>query len=914
MVGSQLKRLRASLREQGITGPQQSKKQKRQRAQHGHVGSDKRLQRGIVLQGIHEQFNPFDIKHAARGPKFSVTTNRPAMGDAAKGIKGRPGLAKAAGEERRRETLLVDMQHRNKIGGIIDRRFGENDPSIAPEEKMLERFAREKQASHKKNAIFDLEDDAPLNGGLTHMGKPLVFDQDDESAIADDFREFDLDEDQDSDDSVRGTQRLKRMRAMVLNGQDDDEPERKKTKKEVMQEVIAKSKLHKYERQAAKADDADLRAELDKGLPSIKMLFSFSDKNTAHPATAAALAPATTGSVHDVSDKDYNLKVKRLAQDKRAQPTERTKTEEEQLEEKANILKELETKRQRRMLGEEASDSDDDEQNGQQERMKAHAVNDDDDDDDFGLGGGLKSRPRAKDHVFDDEDDFIIDDGLIASGSDIESMGLDEHDSDTAACFPQETQTDEDEDFIGGLFGQEETKKIGFKSVAASSKTVSGELDERGLPYTFVCPQSCQEFTSLAEPYPQEALPTIIQRIRTLYHPGLDSDNKVKLARFAEILVEFISQPWDAHTSPPFLVLESIIRHIHSLAKSYPIQIARRFRHEIQSIARTRPLSLLPSDLLLLTAVGTIFPTSDHFHQVVTPAMLTIGRFLGQRVPRNLSDYVCGTYLSILALQYQQRSKRYVPELINFCLNALCALSPVPPKKKLGNFPQHEPPTGIRLRKDKIPAPRRLRLLDCIAADVDDKEAVSVKMAVIDTCIQLLDVTADVWTGKSAFLETLQQVMGVIRHLMRRACREYLPSQTGERIERIQAKLERMMRLAQMARRPLELHHHRPLAIKSYVPRFEDSFNPDKHYDPDRERAELAKLQKEHKRERKGAMRELRKDAHFMAREKLRIKKAKDEAYEKKFQRIVSEIQSEEGREANAYKRDMEARKRARNK
>ncbi|PHH60411.1 hypothetical protein CDD81_1689 [Ophiocordyceps australis] len=911
MAGSQLKRLKASLREQGITGPQQSKKQKRQRAQDGHVRSDKRLHRGIVLEGIREQFNPFDLKHAARGPKFSVTTNRPAKGDAAKGIKGRPGLAKAAGEERRRETLLVDMQHRNKIGGIIDRRFGENDPSIAPEEKMLERFAREKQRSHKKNAIFDLEDDAPLDGGLTHMGKPLVFDINDELKTADDFQEYDLDEDQDSDGSVRGTQRLKRMRAMALDGlvddQDDGEPERKKTKKEVMQEVIAKSKLHKYERQTAKADDADLRAELDKGLPSIKMLFSSSGKNTAHPTTA--LAPTITGSVHDASDKDYNLKVKRLAQDKRAQPTERTKTEEEQLEEKANMLRELEIKRQKRMLGEETSESDDDEQNGQQERMTVHAA--DDDDDDFGLGNGLNSRSRAKDHVFDDEDDFIIDDDLIASGSDLESIGFDEHDSDTGASYPQEAQTEEDDDFIGGLLGQEEAKTLGFKCVTASSQTFSGELDEHGLPYTFVCPQSCQEFMSLAEPYPRETLPTIIQRIRTLYHPGLDSDNRVKLARFAEILVEFISQPWDANKSPPFLVLESIIRHIHSLAKSYPLQIARQFRHEIQSIARTRPLSLLPSDLLLLTAVGTIFPTSDHFHQVVTPAMLTIGRCLGQQVPRNLSDYVCGTYLSILALQYQQRSKRYVPELINFCLNALCALSPVAPKKKLGSFPQHEPPTGIRLSKDETRVPRRLRLLDCIAAD---EEAASVKVAVIDTCIQLLDAATDVWTGKSAFIETLQQVMDVIRHLMRRACLENLPSQTGERIERMQAKLERMIRLAQMARRPLELHHHRPLAIKSYIPRFEDSFDPDKHYDPDRERAELAKLQKEHKRERKGAMRELRKDANFMAREKLRIKKAKDEAYEKKFKRIVSEIQNEEGREANAYKRDMEARKRARNR
>lgn len=75
MAGSQLKRLKATLREQGITGPQQSKKQKRKLAQDGRARNEKRLQRGVVLEGIREQFNPFDLK-LAKGPKFEVTSNR----------------------------------------------------------------------------------------------------------------------------------------------------------------------------------------------------------------------------------------------------------------------------------------------------------------------------------------------------------------------------------------------------------------------------------------------------------------------------------------------------------------------------------------------------------------------------------------------------------------------------------------------------------------------------------------------------------------------------------------------------------------------------------------------------------------------------------------------------------------------
>ena len=113
------------------------------------------------------------------------------------------------------------------------------------------------------------------------------------------------------------------------------------------------------------------------------------------------------------------------------------------------------------------------------------------------------------------------------------------------------------------------------------------------------------------------------------------------------------------------------------------------------------------------------------------------------------------------------------------------------------------------------------------------------------------------------------------------------------------------------SRRPLELHHHRPLAIKTAIPKFEESYSLDKHYDPDRERSERSKLRAEHKRERKGAMRELRKDSNFIARESLREKKERDKEYEKKYRRLVAEIQGEEGREAKGYEREKRMRKSA---
>lgn len=784
---------------------------------------------------------------------------------------------------------------------------------MAPEEKMLERFAREKQRSHKKSSMFDLEDDEPSEG-LTHMGKSLTFDD----APVDDFNEDDLDEDYDSDGSVRERQRLKRLRALAGtegaedSEAEDEEPQRKKTKKEVMEEVIAKSKLHKYERQAAKEEDDDLRAQLDKELPNIQMLLSQSRQGSQHQNFADASVSKIAGVDRDAFERKFDLEVKKLAQDKRAQPADRTKTEEEKVEEESEKLKKLEDRRQRRMRGEEVSDSEDEDRSVNYGPQEGDAM-DMDDEDDFGLGKGIKARPTATELGFDDEDDFIIDDDLVASGSDVEPLNSDE-DFDEEISSDEEQEEEDDDEFTKGLLNEEEARNPVFDAESTSKASAIQRGDEQGLPYTFPCPQTCDEFQAVIAPYPSKRIPTIVQRIRALYHPKLDSKNKERLAHFSAALVDFVASPWDPATSPSFTVLESVVRHIHSLAKMFPVEISKQFRHNIEEMGRSRPLTLHPSDMILLTAVGTIFPTSDHFHQVVTPAVLTIARYLGQKVPQNLADYATGSYLSILAVGYQKLSKRYVPEVINFSLNTLCALAPAVASRRLGNFPLHDPPSGCRAESTKKTTVRKLGFSDCLEVGLAGSQSKELKIAILDTTVQIVEAAADTWTGKAAFQETFEQAVQVLKHLNSKACRAQLPPALVERVDKLQAKLERMLKIAQLSRRPLELHHHRPLAIKTYIPKFEETFDPDKHYDPDRERAELAKLKAEHKKERKGAMRELRKDANFMAREKLRIKKAKDEAYEKKYKRLVAEIQSEEGREANAYEREKAARKRSKNR
>lgn len=87
----------------------------------------------------------------------------------------------------RKKTLLKEYEEKDRAGGVVDRRFGENDPTLSLEERMLERFTKERQRA-SKGAAFNLEDEEDL----THYGQSL--------SKLDDFDDVGFGFDDDDDD------------------------------------------------------------------------------------------------------------------------------------------------------------------------------------------------------------------------------------------------------------------------------------------------------------------------------------------------------------------------------------------------------------------------------------------------------------------------------------------------------------------------------------------------------------------------------------------------------------------------------------------------------------------------------------------------------------------------------------------
>lgn len=85
--------------------------------------------------------------------------------------------------EKRKRTLLVEYHANKKVNTFKDRRFGEGDPSVSLEERMLMRFQKERQrrARRSSSGMYNLDqtgfgdDDDDEDGGLrlTHKGRAI---------------------------------------------------------------------------------------------------------------------------------------------------------------------------------------------------------------------------------------------------------------------------------------------------------------------------------------------------------------------------------------------------------------------------------------------------------------------------------------------------------------------------------------------------------------------------------------------------------------------------------------------------------------------------------------------------------------------------------------------------------------------
>ncbi|KIJ56486.1 hypothetical protein M422DRAFT_150207 [Sphaerobolus stellatus SS14] len=892
--GSQLTQLKAALKDAGLSKKAEAKSGKKRKRASAPQEKDKE-KAAEKLREIHEKLNPFDmkvtkLKHDVGGRKL-------------KGVTGRPGLSKQAGLEHRKQTLLPEIEKKGHVGGVIDRRFGENDSTLTSEERMLERFTRERQRA-SKNSVFNLDDEEEL----THYGQSLsAMDDFDGAALG-------LNDEDDEDAGQIDPATVSRTHFGGFEDEEDPDavrslPPRKKSKAEVMAEVMAKSKEYKYLRQQEKEAVDNARVEVDQDFESIRSLIY---QDTTAMATASIKASedvksagAPTPSLGGVlpiakGDDEYDQLVRELAFERRAKPKDRTKTEEElALDEKA-ALEKAERARLRRMMG-EVDDSD--EEDGRKGRKRKRERGADDLDDDFmdendfaGLGAGLGGAPLQSDEDEDGKGEGEDEESEMEGESDEEGS---EEDDDSVSDVSEAD---------GDVEGTVHVPLVSSRRKEKSKKGKAAFADDE-IPFTFSCPETHDEFLEIMEGIDDKHTSTIVQRIRALYHPSLSKDNTQKLQTFLGVLLDHVLHLASPPT-PRFSVVEALVPHIHALTKTYPVVSAQTcvakltLMHKnlvrglsqgaISPSSRTWPGS---AELAFLRVMGILWSTSDMNHAVISATRILMGAYLGLGRIRSSTDIASGLFLCTLFLQYEEFSKRLVPEVINFLLNAVLHLTPhsfknadsVPGSLPLPDF-NEENVKKLRLTRKAVKG------LQCTRPDLpallsgDQPKRAQAHLNLLATGLQLLGKFADSYKSLDAFIELYSPVLEVLNGL----ALEGFPETLTRQLSTLQGTTSRLLKFANQSRKPLRLQAHKPIAIPSYVPKFgSTTSNYLRYQDPDHERAQLSKLRNQVKQERKGAIRELRKDARFLASVQQKKDIEASQAYNDRMKKVFSSLEGE---------------------
>lgn len=846
-----------------------------------------------------KKVNPFEIK--VNRQKQKVMGRKVSKHD-----RGMPGLSRSKGIQKRKATLLQEYNQRFKSNKFIDKRFGENDTSLSVEEKMMKRFAMER-AKEKTNK-FSLNED---EDDLTHFGQSL-------SSI-EKFEEPLVSDDEEDGGRIDADMVAKEHFGGFMTNSNHEElgGQKQKSWKERMEEVIAKSKKEKYERQAEKEKTRELTEKLDAEWKDVMKLMSGSDKR---------------GPEDNFPSKadDFDIAVRELKFEMKGKATDKLKSEEELAKEEKERLDKLEADRHRRMKGiaveeeeekkrvhfsaddlndnfsvdiqprfhavfqdgkmkmnEDESEDENDEEESEDDEDKEEEDDDDDDDDKDGSEEedgeeSEKDEDEVEENEEEDDNEDSDDDSDNDSYKDIESESEGDSDSEKPTVSQPKKST----------LNLKERKKV---------------MDEarKELPYTFPAPKDYDELLDLLQEHSEKDQITIITRLRKCHHVSLAEGNKQKLETLFSCLVQYFADL--ALQQPPQLqLMDKLVPHLYQLCQGSQVsaaqvlvdQITER-QEEFQAICDSRKgRGLYPAldTLMLLKLVAILFPTSDFRHAVTTPAIIFIAQMLGETSVKHERDVAVGLFLCTLVLEYVSLSKRFVPECMNFLHGLLFLASNkdsnkyarvIPPFRPVGKFND----LLVVSKTNKKADVKMLKMMKVLNMEMDKDELRNddFRLSVIKGSVALLSEFQTLYQELPSYREIFSPVLDMMDKL---PVNKY-PQTLQESIKDLQKTIKER---SSKSRKHVSMPQRKPKPLKMFEPKIEEVFEDrKKKKTASKEENEKGKMKHKYKKELKGAIREIRKDTQFLAREQLNEQMEKDAERKRKVKELYGMLATQEG-------------------
>ncbi|XP_027568580.1 nucleolar protein 14 [Pipra filicauda] len=833
--------------------------------------------------------NPFEVK--VNRQKFDI------LGRKTKNDVGLPGVSRSKAIKKRTHTLLKEYKEREKSNVFKDKRFGEYNTNITPEEKMIRRFALERQQNYGKKNIYNLNEDEEL----THYGQSLA-----------EIEKLNDIVDSDSDAEERGTLSAELtaahfggggglLRKKVSSGQEDEEEEKPKSRKELIEEMIAKSKQEKQERQTRRESTLELTEKLDNDWKEIQTLM----------ARKPPKSERKDKEVEKPKPDEYDMIVRELGFEMKAKPSERMKTEEELAKEEQARLQKLEADRLRRMRGTDE----------QADKKKPSHVSADDLADGFILDKDdrrLLSYKDGKINIENEEEEKEEEEEDEEGGE--EENENEEESEDESASEDEDDAADSHSDLDSDLESEEEDagnkEEKKHKTNENESQTVE-ELDPKReaakseLPYTFAVPESYEAFKSLLAGRTIEQQLIILERIQKCNHPSLAVGNKAKLEKLFGFLLEYIGELATLDL-PELRTIDKLILPLYNLCQMFPEAasdsvkfILRDAAHDMEEVIEVKGRATLPGlDMLIyLKITSLLFPTSDFWHPVVTPAFIYMSQLLTKCRITTLQDVIKGLFICCLFLEYVSLSRRFVPELINFLLGVLHISLP---KKQAQGYTVVHPFTPVgknselllvcdkedmeSWQKQNLPLGIVTRLKETSRTEMNH-----IRLSCLALCFDLIKKCAALYESLPSFHEIMHPVRILLtQHVPVNEYPEKMQEWYHSALKELETKVKHYT--------PLICEKKKPVPLKQYTPKIVKVLEFGRKQASSKKEQERKQLIQRHKRELKGAIREIRKDNQFLARMQLSEIMERDSARKRKVKELLGSLATQEG-EWKAMKR-----------
>lgn len=421
----------------------------------------------------------------------------------------------------------------------------------------------------------------------------------------------------------------------------------------------------------------------------------------------------------------------------------------------------------------------------------------------------------------------------------------------------------------------------------------------------------------------------------------------------------------DAHVAR----LDEVARHLVELTELPSMNgvVGRAFRAQINKIRAEveQPDATTRADhLLTFKLITNIFPTSDFRHNVVTPSLLLMCETLSRVAVIGAADIVRGCFLTSLLLHSVNASKRFVPEILTFLHATLingCGIQRSPEEQQKAKKDDAAlatsqlfsvTPSATRLRSSlqsrqmnfvpsadlacwapllQVAKAKKGKSTPASTADVDlhlplqwlflpnsasvfassASGPTRAQMASFSTLLQLVHQSAQLWQQLPSYAELFTPIMDAIGHILsqqKSGAFAPLPSVLQQYLDHLHQYLVGSVQHSISLRVPLAASLA-PLALKQHNPLFVEGYNPTKDYDPVKERAQAKELSHKLKREKKGALRELRRDTQVVVQQQRQLQAAYAAEREAKRKEVWNQME-EQQRDTNLLARASKKKER----